>query len=114
MHRVNLEPCFVLHSRPYRNTSLIVELLTKHYGRIAAIARSARGPKSRFKGCLQSFVPLLISWSGRGELMYVSAVELQAMPYQLNGKALMSGFYLNELLVRLLLHQDDYSQVFME
>jgi DNA repair protein RecO (recombination protein O) len=110
--RVDLEPCFILHSRPYRNTSLLVELLSKQYGRISAVARSARGPKSRYKGCLQPFVPLLISWCGRKELMQLGAVELQSMPYSLNGIALISGFYLNELLMRLLPRHDEYLKIF--
>lgn len=110
--RVDLEQSFVLHSRPYRNTSLIVELLSRHYGRVTAVAKSARGPKSRYKGCLQPFMPLLISWRGQRELMQLGAVELCAMPYQLNSIALMSGFYLNELLMRLLPREDEYAAIF--
>lgn len=114
MMRVSLQPSFVLHTRPYRNTSLLVELFTQQYGRVSAIARSARGPKSRYKGCLQPFVPLLVSWSGREELMQLGAVELQSMPYLLNGKALLSGFYLNELLIRLVGLYEECSTLFID
>ncbi len=110
--RVLLEPAFVLHRRPYRNTSLIIELLTMRYGRKAAVARSARGLQSRYKGKLESFLPLLVSWSGRRELMSLGQIELSARPFELNGRALLCGFYLNELLVRLLQRDDPYPNVF--
>lgn len=107
--RVILEPAFILHKRPYRNTSLILELLTLNYGRISALARSARGLKSRFKGRLELFFPLLVSWSGRGDLKSLGNTELNGMPYLLEGKSLFCGFYLNELILRLLYPGDpDY------
>lgn len=102
MHRVQLEAAFVLHSFAYRNTSLIVDLLTRHHGRVAVVARSARGQQSRFQGRLQSFVPLLVSYGGRHELKNLSHVELSAKPYEVSGSTMMCAFYLNELLVRLL------------
>lgn len=104
--RVNLESAFVLHRRPYRNTSLIVDLLTRQHGRVTVVARSARGPKSRYRGVLECFSPLLVSWSRRGEMGALSQVESAARSYQLSGHALPCGFYLNELLTRLL-HRDD-------
>lgn len=105
-HRVVLEPAFVIHRRPYSNTSLILEFLTLHYGRVSALARSARGLKSRYKGRLELFFPFLISWSGRTDLKFLGKVELNGMPYLLEGKSLLCGFYLNELILRLL-HPDD-------
>lgn len=112
MSRVMLEPAFVLHSRPYRNSSLIVELFTLRFGRVVAVARSARGPRSRYQGKLQLFSPLLVSWSGRGELKSLGDMECHGAIYRLEGKALLCGFYLNELLIRLLKHEDPYPEVY--
>jgi len=111
-HRILLEPIFVLHTRPYRNTSLIVELLTPHHGRIAVIARSARGLKSRYRGMLQAFSPLLASWLGQRELKTLGNVERNGAVYQLAGEALICGFYLNELLMRLLQRDDPCLNIF--
>ena len=110
--RVLLEPAFVLHSRAYQNSSLIVDLFTLNFGRMTVIARSARGPKSRYQGRLQLFSPLLVSWSGRGDLKSLGDMEQDGASYQLEGKALLCGFYLNELLVRLLKHEDPYPAIY--
>ena len=114
MSRILLQPVFVLHHRAYQNSSLIVDLFSEQYGRISAVARSARGPKSRFKGYLQIFSPLLASWSGRRELMQIHHVELSGAPYQLSGQGLLSAFYLNELLLRLLPKEDPYPEIFAD
>ncbi len=111
-NRVDLEPAFVLHSRAYRNSSLIVELFTMRYGRIGVVARSARGPRSRYQGKLQLFSPLLVSWSGRSDLKNMGNVEFSGLFYELNGTALLCGFYLNELLMRLLRHEDPYPKIY--
>ena len=101
VHRVNLAPGFVLHQRPFRDSSLIVELFTAEFGRLTSFARAARGPRSRFLG-LQPFRPLLLSWSGRGEAPSLTAAEPDgAMPAPLAAPCLMSAFYLNELLLKL-------------
>ena len=110
--RVNLEPVFVLHSRAYRNSSLILELFSMRHGRIAGIARSARGPRSRYQGKLQLFSPLLVSWSGRSDLKNIGTVELSGLAYQLEGTSLLCGFYLNELLMRLMTHEDPFPKVY--
>lgn len=112
--RVLLEPVFVLHNRPYQNSSLLVELFSRKHGRFTALARSARGPRSRFRGYLQAFSPLLASWSGRRELMNLNQLELNAAPFQLEGHALMSAFYLNELLLRMLPRDDPYPEIFQD
>ena len=112
MHRIILEPAFILHRRPYSNTSLILELLTLNYGRISALARSARGLKSRYKGNLELFFPLLVSWVGRGDLKFLGNVELNEMPYLLEGESLLCGFYLNELMLRLLYQGDPDHHLF--
>ena len=110
--KVLLEPVFVIHSRPYRDTSLLVDFFSSNYGRVRAVARSARGAKSRFKGRCQSFVPLLASWSGRAELKTLNYLELHGLPYALGGQALMCGFYLNELLSRMLHREDAFPELF--
>ena len=111
--RVSLEPAFVLHTRPYSNTSLVVELFSQTHGRIPVLARSARGPKSRFAGRIQLFSPMLVSWAGKGELKSLSQLELNGMPYSIAGQALMCCFYLNEVLLRLLQREDPYPQLFL-
>ncbi len=110
--RVSLEPAYVLHRRPYSNTSLIVEFFTENHGRIAAVARSARGPKSRYRGKLELFYPMLISWSGRGELKSLGAVDFYRAPINLSDQALLCGFYLNEILMRLLQRDDACANIF--
>lgn len=112
MQRINLTPVYVLHTRPFGNTSLIVDLFSEEYGRISVIARSARGIKSRYQGKLQLFVPMLASWSGRYELKTLGNVELDGMPHQLNQKPLFCGFYLNELLMQLLHKEDPHPRLY--
>ena len=110
--RHTLESIFILHTRPFRNTSLIVEILSKQHGRIAAVARSARGPKSRYKGMLQLFSPLTASWGGSQDLKYLSTVERNGPVYPLEDRNLVCGFYLNELLMRLLQRDDPCPMIF--
>lgn len=112
MLRASLVPAWVLHTRPYRNTSLIVELFTRDYGRISAVAKSARGPKSRYRGLIQPFVPLSIEFFGDGELKTLGNVELSSSPLLLKAKRLFCGYYLNELLMRLLAKDDAHERVF--
>lgn len=100
------QPAYVLHSYPYRETSLIIEAFTRHHGRIGLLARGARRPKSTLRGMLLAFQPLLIQWGGRGELRSLYTAEWQGGVPQLKGIGLMSGFYLNELLLKFL-HRDD-------
>lgn len=114
MHRIDLTPVYVLHTRSYRNTSLLVELFSQTQGRISAVAHSARGPKSRYRGQLQVFTPLLASWSSTRELKTLGQVELHGMPLQLNHEPLFCAFYLNELLMRVLQKEDPYPQLFLD
>lgn len=103
---------YVLHQRPYRDTSLIVELYTRDHGRMSAFARAARGPRSRFSG-LQPFRPLLLSWSGRGEAATLSAAEPDGTPSApLAADRLLSAFYLNELLLKLTVVHDPQPELF--
>jgi DNA repair protein RecO (recombination protein O) len=103
---------YVLHQRAYRDTSLIVELYTREYGRFSAFARAARGPRSRFRG-LQPFRPLLLSWVGRGEAPTLSGAEADgAPPPPLAADRLLSGFYLNELVLKLTVVHDPQPELY--
>ncbi len=103
---VDLQPAWVLHSRPYRETSMIVDLLTRDHGRISVVINGARGSATK-KGrprkgqLMQPFTELLVSWQGKAELKTLKAVE-QHRIYSLSGIRLFSGLYVNELLQRLL------------
>ena len=97
---------FVLHSYPFRDTSVIVEAFTQHHGRLGLVARGAKRPKSALRPALLSFQPLLIAWSGRGELRTLTRADWDGNLPPLSGMAMMCGYYLNELLLKLL-HRDD-------
>ncbi len=96
------QPAFVLHSYPYRETSLVLEVFTRTHGRIALMARGARRPRSALRGVLRAFQPLLVTWGGKSELRTLHKAEWQGGLAQLDGSALLCGFYLNELLLKLL------------
>ncbi len=101
--RVQLEPAFLLHHYPWRDSSRIVELLTRGHGRVSVFARASRAVRLGAVGsALQPFAELLVSWSGRGEAGQLTGAERVRPPAQLAGDRLMSGFYANELLLKLL------------
>lgn len=104
--RIHLQPGFILHARPYRETSLLIDLFTQDHGRVGLIARGVRSGRSSLKALLQPFNPLLVSWQGRSELMTLSAAEMSGLPISLAGDCLLSGFYLNEVLTRVLQKYD--------
>ncbi len=99
--RIQLQPGFVLHARAYRDTSQIVEVLTPDYGRVGLVARGIRTARSKLKGVLQVFRPLLFSWSKSGELGTLTGAEPAGPAIGLQGDCLLCGLYLNELIVRL-------------
>lgn len=111
-HREEEQPAFVLHSYPYRETSLIIEAFSRRHGRVALIARGARRPKSILRGLLMGFQPLMLSWFGKNELRTLHKAEWQGGQPQLRGTALLCGFYLNELLLNLMLRDDPHQQLF--
>ena len=110
--RAALEPVFVLHRRPWGNTSLIVELLGRHHGRLGAVVRGARRGRSPRAALLQPFHPLLASWSGGGELATLGAVEAAGRGLGLAGEASLMGLYVNELTVRLTHRHDPHEALF--
>lgn len=110
--KVDLQASFILHTRPYRDTSNLLDVFTKEYGRIGLVARGARSSKSRLQGLLQPFTPLLISWSGRGELYTLTQAEQEQRAYHLKAGNLMTGFYINELVLNFLHRDDPHPQLF--
>jgi DNA repair protein RecO (recombination protein O) len=113
MHQASqLQPAYILHPRPYRDTSLLLEVFSRDHGRFGLVARGARGPRSRIRGLLQPFQPLLLSWSGRAELGTLHSVEADGVAPRLAGATLYSGFYLNELLMRLLQRLDPHPELY--
>ena len=111
-HKIEQQPAFVLHSHPWRETSLIVEFFSRDYGRLPLVAKGARRPTSAFRGSLLSFQPVLADWSGRGEVRTLVRVEWQGGLPLLAGRALLCGYYINELLLRLLAREDAHPKLF--
>ena len=103
---------FVLHSYPFRETSLLVEAFTRHHGRVGLVARGARRPRSSLRGVLFSFQPLLLSWTGKSDLLTLTRAEWQGPYLALRGQVLMCGFYLNELLLKLLARADPHERLY--
>ncbi len=103
---------YVLHTYPFKETSLVVELFTQTHGRVTAVAKGARRPRSAMRGMLQTFQKLSATWSGKAELKNLHSLEWAESLVDLPGEALMCGFYLNELLLRLLPREDPHEQLF--
>lgn len=114
MATIQLQPAYVLHARPFRESSQLLEVLTRDHGRVGAVARGARGSKSRWRGVLQPFRPLLVSYSRRSDLATLTAADQVAAPPALVGEALYCGLYLNELTLRLLPRHDAQPEVFQQ
>jgi DNA repair protein RecO (recombination protein O) len=110
--QVLLEHGFVLHQRPYRDSSQLLECMTATHGRMGLVARGSRRAASGQRALLQPFAPLRLSWIRRGELGRLTHVEADGQSFGLEGQRLLSGFYLNELLLRLLARGDPNPQVF--
>ena len=113
LERIDLEPALVLHARPWRESSLLVEAFSRGHGRLGLIARGARRPKSRMRGLLQPFIPLLLSWRGRSELATLTGADTEGGFPPLAGSAAIVGLYLNELLLRFL-HRHDPEPVLFD
>ncbi|MBI4739976.1 MAG: DNA repair protein RecO [Betaproteobacteria bacterium] len=112
-HKVDGQPAFVLHAHPFRETSLIVEVFSRDYGRVALLARGARRPRSALRGLLLGFQPLELGWAGKGEVKTLIKAEWQGGQPLLTGKALFCGYYLNELLIHLLPREDAHERLFL-
>lgn len=110
--RVEQQPAWVLHTYPWRETSLIVEVFSRDHGRVALVAKGARRPHSQLRGVLMAFQPLWMDWSGGGEVKTLVRAEWQGGQPLLTGRALICGYYLNELLVRLTAREDTHPRLF--
>ncbi len=113
MSALELKPCFVIHRRNYHNSSLLLELFTPQDGRFPAIAKGVKSGRSSKSALLQPFRPLLAGVSGRGEIKTLRQAEAEGNIYTLARKALYCGFYLNELLMRLLERNDPHPTLFL-
>jgi DNA repair protein RecO (recombination protein O) len=107
-----VDRAYVLHTYPYRETSLILAAWTEKHGRMGLVAKGARRPKSANRSLLVPFQPLVIDWFGRGELRTLKTAEPAAPATPLAGQALLSAFYLNELLLKLTTRDDPHEGLF--
>lgn len=112
-YQVDAQAAYVLHSRPYRETSLLVDLFTLEQGKVSAVVKGARSPRSRMRAMIQPFTPLQVSWRGRHELKTITQAEAVAAPLFLKGDSLICGLYVNELLERLLQPSDSHPQLYV-
>lgn len=111
---VYLQPAFILQHRKYRETSLIIDVLTRDFGRLSLVAKGVKKSKSKTAGVLQPFIPLLISYLGKAELKTLTDVEIAQPLMQLKGLAFYCGFYVNELISRFLHKYDPHPEVFAD
>jgi DNA repair protein RecO (recombination protein O) len=110
--RISEQPGFVLHSYPYRETSLIIDVFSRDHGRVALVAKGAKRPHSALRGVLQTFQPLGLSWTGKGEVRTLTTAEWVGGMLPLAGDALLCGFYVNELLVKFCAREDAHPALF--
>ncbi len=110
--RAQNQPAWLLHHRPFRDTSRILDIISREHGRISLVARGVRSAKSRLRGILRPFLPLQLSWFIRSDLGTLTGAEMDGAPLQLTGDALMSGYYVNELLLKLLHLHDPQPEIF--
>jgi DNA repair protein RecO (recombination protein O) len=111
-YRVTEQPAFVLHSYPYRETSLVIDVFTRDHGRLALVAKGAKRPHSALRGVLQTFQPLSIAWTGKSEMRTLTGAEWVGGMLPLSGDALLCGFYVNELLVKFCAREDSHPPLF--
>jgi DNA repair protein RecO (recombination protein O) len=110
--RLNAQAAFVLHSQPYLETSLLLEVFSKQHGRVSMVARGARRPRSALRGVLLEFQPLMLDWFGKGEIKTLARAEWVGGLPLLRGEALLCGYYLNELLICLLPREDSHEGLY--
>lgn len=111
-HRISLQPAFILHGRNFRDTSRLLDVFTEDYGRINLVAKGARSARSKLQGILEPFKPLLVSWSGKGEVQTLTGAESVKNNIDLSGKQIMSAYYINELIQRLITQHDPHPELF--
>ena len=99
---VDFSPAFILHQRVFRESSLLLDIVSRDYGRISLVAKGVRKQKRSQAGLLQIYQPLLLSWQGRRDLQTLTAVESNGPAYLLRGESALCGLYINELMMKLL------------
>jgi len=112
--RASLEPAWILHQHPYRDSSLLLEVFSREYGRVGLVARGARSARSRSQNQLQILRPLALSWNLRGELGTLTGVESRGAVGVFPGRQVLCACYLNELLLRLMTRHDPHPGIFDE
>ena len=110
--RIQNEPAWLLHHRPFRESSQILDILSLDQGRLAVVAKGSRGAKSKLRGILRPFLPLQLSWFIRSDLGTLTGAEMNGAPLSLSGDALLSGYYVNELILKLLHRHDPQPEIF--
>jgi len=110
--RVQQQAAFILHHKPFRDTSQILDVLSRDHGKLAVVARGSRSAKSRLKGVLRPFMPLSMSWVIRSDLGTLTGAEVRGAPLSLAGDALLSGYYVNELILHFLHRHDPQPEIF--
>ena len=114
-HRVAHARAFVLHQRPWGDSGRILELLSREHGRLTVFAQGGRGPRAKLAGVLQPFVPLLVSWAGRGEAPRLTGAEFaqtRAATVPLAARRLLSAWYLSDLVMQLTARHDPQPELF--
>lgn len=110
--RVDQQPAFILHHRPFRDTSQLLDVMSLEHGRLALVARGSRAPRSKLRGVLRPFMPLSLSWVQRSDLGTLTGAEVRGAPLNLDGEALLAGYYVNELLLSFLHRHDPQPGIF--
>lgn len=110
--RVQNQPAWLLHHRPFRDSSRILDVLSRDHGRLSLVARGSRSANSKLKGLLRPFLPLQLSWFIRTDLGTLTGAEMNGPPVSLTGDALLSAYYINELLLNLLHRHDPQPEIF--
>jgi len=110
--QVKLQPAYILHTRPYRDTSLLIDVLSLDYGRVSLVGKGIRNQKNRTRSPLYPFTELLLSWQGKSDLKTLTGSEAHSLPPLLKGNHLYCGFYINELVMRLVPLYDSCPEVY--
>jgi DNA repair protein RecO (recombination protein O) len=110
--RVQQQPAFILHHRPFRDSSQILDVISRDHGKLSLVARGSRGARSRLRGVLRPFMPLAMSWVIKNDLGTLTGAEVDGAPLSLTSDALLSGYYVNELLLHFLHRHDPQPEIF--
>lgn len=112
--RVQQQPAYVLHHRAFRDSSQILDLVTRDHGKVALVARGSRSARSRLAGVLRPFLPLSVSWVSRSDLGTLTGAEATGAPAGVSGDAMLAAFYVNELLLNFLHRHDPQPEIFAQ